>query len=189
MKQKLRRKRRGQASNASPQKSTMAKDFPEEPPKPPPQTWINEEILKKSKVSVLDPIEERFWSQIITKYLYPLTSEHVNKEVLGKKLKSLRNKAVFAFFIIDLFLMVLILGLNLTIAQTPELAISWNCTVNGEVKTSQLDPIGFCFIIVFGIILLVQIFGMLIHRLFTFLQIISATVICKVFGLLIIKVP
>ena len=58
------------------------------------------------------------------------------------------------------------------------MAVKWNCTVGGEVYESTMDPIGFLFVIVFGFIMVIQLCGMLLHRVFTFLQIVSMTVVC-----------
>ena len=53
------------------------------------------------------------------------------------------------------------------------MALNWTCTVNGESYESTIDPIGFLFLIVFGFILVIQLIGMLLHRMFTFLQVLS----------------
>ena len=58
------------------------------------------------------------------------------------------------------------------------MAIKWNCTVGDQQYESAMDPIGFLFIIVFGFVMVIQLSGMLLHRIFTFLQIVSVTVVC-----------
>ena len=59
------------------------------------------------------------------------------------------------------------------------MAVQWNCTVGDTVYESAIDPIGFLFIVVFGFVMGIQLFGMFLHRVFTILQILSVTVVCS----------
>ena len=67
--------------------------------------------------------EERFWTQLIDKYLKPLNADKTKAEVekateeLGEELAELRDKVVFGFFLIDILLIVTIMGMSLTIEQ------------------------------------------------------------------------
>ena len=60
------------------------------------------------------------------------------------------------------------------------MAVTWNCTVGDTVYESSMDPIGFLFLIVFGFIMVIQLCGMFLHRVFTILQILSVTVVCGI---------
>ena len=64
--------------------------------------------------------------------------------------------------------------------QVPDMAVTWNCTVGDTVYESSMDPIGFLFLIVFGFIMVIQLCGMFLHRVFTILQILSVTVVCGI---------
>ena len=121
----------------------------------------------------MDLKETTFWEIIINEYLYPLEENKDEKQKISEGLLDLRNKAVFSFLLIDALLIVLILGL-----QESGLSVEWTC--GGTAAPVELDPIGFLFVFVFGAILAIQVVGMLIHRMFTFMQIISATtVLCS----------
>lgn len=90
-----------------------------------------------------------FWERVVREDLYP--NVKYDKQKLQEGLLLLRNKSVFAFFMPNLLVIVLVLGL-----QIVELSIPISC---GGGSTLQLDPVGVVFICVFGIILMLQIIG------------------------------
>lgn len=152
--------------NIDPQSSAIQKEN---------RFWYDDlDIPMQGDIQELDRDEEHFWREVIKAYLYPLGTKKEDIEKTQMGLEKLRDKAVFSFFIIDLLLMVLVLGF-----AKSGLFIEWTCSVGGDVKTSELDPIGFLFLIVFGGVLILQVIGMLLHRMFTFMQIMASTVICK----------
>ena len=60
-------------------------------------------------------------------------------------------------------------------------SFAWSCInpINGEPTDVDIEPIGLSFVIVFGFVIFIQVVGMLMHRLFSLLQIISSTPIFK----------
>ena len=83
------------------------------------------------------------------------------------------------FVIINAIVIASVVALTKTMVDVPEMAISWECSVNGKTYESYLGPIAILFLVVFGIITVIQILCMLIHRMFTFTQKMAAT---SVFG-------
>ena len=84
---------------------------------------------------------------------------HLQKKI-KQGLKELRNKAVFAFFIIDMLMIAFILALKMSADYGMEdgIQIKYTCSIDGEPdKEHTLDPIGFSFIAVFGVLMVVQV--------------------------------
>jgi chitin synthase len=140
--------------------------------------WIKDEGLKKGQIVVITPEEELFWVEFIKKYLEPLDEDKKHQEKVAADLIELRNKAVFAFGMINALFVLFVFLLQM---HKDMFHINWpiasylNDTFNEEdgswgdpqqrlYKTVQMDPIGLVLVAFFGSILVVQFFGMLFHR-------------------------
>ncbi|XP_049787548.1 chitin synthase chs-2-like [Schistocerca cancellata] len=151
--------------------------------------WIEDRKLKKGEIDYLSKTEKVFWTDLIAAYLYPLFEDREeNKEEkarITKDLKALRDTSVFAFFMINaLFVLVVFL-----LQQNKEtIYIQWplgakaNITFvedNNEAKVTkeylELEPIGLVFALFFGIVLIIQFFAMMFHRLGTLSHILAST--------------
>ena len=90
--------------------------------------WI-EDIKKEFKTDALGDGRERklkdkelmFWDELIAKYLEPLTQTKEDKANIANDLKELRNEMTFAFLIINIFFVLLIVLLQ----SKTDLFISW----------------------------------------------------------------
>ena len=90
--------------------------------------WI-EDIKKEFKTDALGEGRERklkdkeliFWDELIAKYLEPLTQTKEDKANIANDLKELRNEMTFAFLIINIFFVLLIVLLQ----SKTDLFISW----------------------------------------------------------------
>lgn len=114
--------------------------------------------------------EADFWKDLVRNQLSPLIQSEKKKQELNHGLQELRNKSVFAFFIVNLIVIVMVLGLKLV-----QLSVEITCP--GKEPT-EIDPIGLSFIVVFGVILSLQLLGMLVHRMYTVVQLISTATLC-----------
>jgi hypothetical protein len=159
--------------------------------------WIDDvNAVGKGPVGSLDEKEEDFWKHLIRRYLLPIEKNPEREKRIKNELLSLRNKAVLAFFMIDILFIALLQTLqmipkDLTTSETQlngtssaddsgGYYIEFKCTgLDGESKDQQIDPVGFAFLAVFGLFLVIQFFGMLFHRLFSLIQIVSSTVLCR----------
>ena len=106
---------------------------------------------------------------LIEVYLYPLVKDKIKEEKDAAALKELRNRISVAFLLLNTIFVVVIFVMQLNMDV---LYIPWPCGENMKV-----EPIGFMFMMTFGIIMVVQIIGMLVHRTTTFLHIMATTVI------------
>ncbi|XP_015109436.1 chitin synthase chs-2 isoform X1 [Diachasma alloeum] len=149
--------------------------------------WLSDEGLKKGEVDVLSMQEEAFWKDLLAQYLYPIDEDKAEKARIANDLKDLRDKSVFAFFMLNaLFvLIVFLLQLNKDLLHVKwPFGIKTNITYDEstqEVHVSkeylQLEPIGLVFVFFFALILVIQFTAMLFHRFGTFAHILSSTVL------------
>ena len=74
-------------------------------------------------------------------------------------LDELRNKSVFAFFIVDMLMIAFILALKMSADYGLEdgIMIKYTCSIDGNAQEHSIDPIGFAFIAVFGLLMVVQV--------------------------------
>ncbi|XP_071100719.1 chitin synthase chs-2-like [Haliotis cracherodii] len=117
-----------------------------------------------------DDGEDRFWKELIEKYLQPQTAQLEYHDKIQRDLKELRNKSCLLFLVANSLLIILVL----TLQMNPQLTMSLPCKSERFVG-EDFEPISVTFMIVFGAVLVVQFTAMLIHRFSTFIHIISTT--------------
>jgi hypothetical protein len=141
--------------------------------------WITSKAIGNGRVSELDDGDKHFWKELIDKYLYPLIIDKTEREKAALQLKELRNKATFAFLLIDVLLIALLETVSFSIDTDSSLGIKWNCTdpISHDETQVELDPFAILFIIVFGILVAIQFLCMFSHRLMTWVQFVSITAI------------
>ena len=136
--------------------------------------WIEDKTLKNGEVAYLHPQEITFWKELIEKYLYPIDQNKEHQARVAEDLKELRNRMVFAFFMLNalFILVVFLLQLNKDILHVDwPFGVKENITFvpeTNEIKIEkeylEMEPIGLVFVIFFGFILVIQLIGMLFHR-------------------------
>nr|AGW99338.1 chitin synthase 1 [Panonychus citri] len=136
--------------------------------------WIEDKDLRDGETKYLADIEVAFWKEMITKYLYPIDQDREHQARIAAELKELRNRVVFTFFMLNaLFvLVVLILQLNKDILHVDwPYGVRENITfvpetneIRIEKEYLEMEPIGLVFVGFFGLILVIQLVGMLFHR-------------------------
>lgn len=145
--------------------------------------WIDQPEMKRGNVEFLPSTELQFWKDVIDKYLHPLIKDAKVQQENEKKLKELRDISVFAFFMLNALFVLVIFLLQLSqdvLHLEWPLGVRANITViDGEIYITkeylQLEPIGMVFIVVFGIILLIQFTAMLFHRFGTLSHMLAKT--------------
>ncbi|CAL8111798.1 unnamed protein product [Orchesella dallaii] len=149
--------------------------------------WMEEKDLTPFEVDFLSGPEIRFWEAMILKYLVPLDADKRQEKEMAGLLIDLRNKVAFTFLMINAVFVVLLFLLQL---EKNSVHVNWpygaevNVTyrVNAaEIAVSfeylELEPIGVAFVGVFGLVLVIQFIGMMIHRMGTFFHIMALTVL------------
>ncbi|XP_062604879.1 chitin synthase chs-1-like [Saccostrea cucullata] len=117
--------------------------------------------------------EEDFWKKCIKKYLKPLNMNDEKKAKMQAELIDLRNKVFFFYFITNAIFVTIVYVLTQVNAYQKTLSIPLPCSV-GETQ-GVIEPISIAFTLVFGILLLIQFFGMLTHRVSTISHIVATT--------------
>lgn len=144
--------------------------------------WFHCKKLHTSPTKHLEPREESFWTAVINKYLAPIDEGNLET---AKKLKDLRDKSVFSFFMLNAVFVLVVFLLTL---KKDDIHIKWPLGIKANFTYSedsgdieiireylQLEPIGFVFLIFFAILLIVQFVAMFFHRFGTFSQILANT--------------
>lgn len=146
--------------------------------------WIEDKDLKDGEIVFLPEHETRFWKELIEKYLYPLDSNKDHQARVANELKELRNRVVFAIFMLNALFILAVFLLQL---HKDIIHVEWpfgakvNSTINpetGEVNVTEekleMEPIGLVFVFFFAFILIVQFAGMIFHRFGTLSHILAS---------------
>ncbi|XP_011291179.1 chitin synthase chs-2 [Musca domestica] len=147
--------------------------------------WINDPLLVDSQLGEISLREKRFWKDLIKLYLKPMFHTKEKKAEIADSLRELRNMFAFAFVMINaIFVLIVFLlqlkkdYLHLEWPIDPEDFITYDAD-NSQIyiyrRYKHLDPIGFCFVIFFGIILIIQFIAMFFHRFATISQLLATT--------------
>lgn len=168
----------GRASSAGGNKGKVARDDLRNP------YWIEDKDLKEAEQLFLPESESKFWTELIEKYLYPLDSNKEQQARIASDLKELRNRVVFAIFMINA---IFILAVFLLQLHKDIIHVDWpfgakvNATINpdtGEVTVKEekleMEPIGLVFVFFFAFILIIQFLGMIFHRFGTLSHILAS---------------
>ena len=79
--------------------------------------WATDRDLGTGPVRVLDSVEAQFWRKLIDKYLYPIDADKTHEAKLVRDLKTLRNNAVFLFFMLNFLWLFIIFLLQIVQEQ------------------------------------------------------------------------
>jgi chitin synthase len=138
------------------------------------KNWIDHECLCEFIEENLEDKEEKFFLGLIEKYLYPIAQQTQNKEEMQQDLTNLRNRCCFNYLILNAFWIILLFTMQLLKNKLEEL-IYIRISFGSDEIESKYEPVYFMFIMLFLVILFLQFFAMLAHRLITFIQLIRRT--------------
>nr|XP_040056443.1 chitin synthase 1 [Gasterosteus aculeatus aculeatus] len=130
--------------------------------------------LTAPQIENLDEGEQDFWNKLLERYLTPIVDTKAHTEEITKELKSLRNKAVFLYFIINVLWVVATyflqaIGTDVLSIKIPKFFP--NGTQSDE--TLNVEPLSLMFLFSFAILLLIQFLAMLYHRVYTLIHVVS----------------
>ncbi|KAH8379500.1 hypothetical protein KR009_005325, partial [Drosophila setifemur] len=147
--------------------------------------WLNDPLLINSELGEISLMEQRFWKEVIKQYLKPLELSREQKQAMADGLKELRNMIAFAFVMVNAIFVLIVFLLQL---KKEFLHLKWpidptdfvsfdrdNLQVGIYRQYKELDPIGLCFVIFFGLILIIQFIAMFFHRFATMCQLLATT--------------
>lgn len=136
--------------------------------------WQDDTDLKLGQRKELTPAERKFWSELIANYLNPLENDENMQNQTKQKLLDLRNKTCLFFFVVNALFVTLVYTLTQVNAYRGSLQVILPCTSKSGGSAS-IEPISVTFTIVFGILLLVQFFCMLLHQFDTLCHVVATT--------------
>uniref|UniRef100_A0A8C5DAU2 chitin synthase n=1 Tax=Gouania willdenowi TaxID=441366 RepID=A0A8C5DAU2_GOUWI len=130
--------------------------------------------LTAPQVTKLDEGETDFWHKLIERYLTPIVDTKGHQEEVTRELKSLRNKAVFLYFIVNVLWVVATFFLQAIGSDVISIKIP-KYYPNGTLSDEYLkvEPVSLMFLLSFAILLLIQFLAMLYHRIYTLIHVVS----------------
>ncbi|XP_030628173.1 chitin synthase 1 [Chanos chanos] len=133
-----------------------------------------ERTLIAPQVLGLSEDEHDFWKKLIKRYLEPINDPKAHQEEVTRELKSLRNRAVFLYFILNVLWVVATfflqaIGNDVISIKIPKYLP--NGTMSGEYL--KVEPLSLMFLLSFAVLLLVQFLAMLYHRVYTLIHVVS----------------
>ncbi|XP_076012206.1 chitin synthase 1 [Genypterus blacodes] len=133
-----------------------------------------EKTLTAPLVQNLEEAENDFWVKLIERYLTPIVETKAHQEEVTRELKSLRNRAVFLYFIINVLWVVATFFLQAIGSDVISIKIP-KYFANGTLSDEYLkvEPLSLMFLLSFAVLLLVQFLAMLYHRIYTLIHVVS----------------
>nr|AJW72838.1 chitin synthase [Danio rerio] len=133
-----------------------------------------ERTLVAPQVEKLSEDEQDFWEKLLERYLKPIQDDKAHLEEVTRELKSLRNKAVFLYFIINVLWVVATFFLQAIGGDVLSIEIPKyypNKTLAPEPL--RVEPLSLMFLLSFAVLLVVQFLAMLYHRVYTLIHVVS----------------
>ncbi|XP_069372207.1 chitin synthase chs-1-like [Paralichthys olivaceus] len=143
----------------------------------PHQSWVSQlQSLSddmRLREETLDQEEATFFQQLTKKYLEPLPENKKKQSEMADNLRDLRNKMSFIYFLCNAFWLLATFTLQFSeshiFISVPKL--DSNMQFTGEYL--YIDPLGFMFILSFALLVVIQFFAMLYHRICTLIHFVA----------------
>ncbi|XP_077093700.1 chitin synthase 1 [Siphateles boraxobius] len=133
-----------------------------------------ERTLVAPQVEKLSEDETDFWNKLLERYLKPIQDDKAHLDEVTRELKSLRNKAVFLYFIINVLWVVATFFLQAIGGDVLSIEIPKYYPNNSLAPDPmKVEPLSLMFLLSFAILLIVQFLAMLYHRVYTLIHVVS----------------
>jgi len=137
--------------------------------------WFDHQLVKYADVKYLNDNEFEFWRRLIRKYLKPVHMDALEKQKLQLGLNDLRDRGVFAFFMLDALWIAFVFSVLLAQDRLKDMLFIPIPIPSSYNDHAMIEPLGVMLIFCFGIICLIQFIAMLCHRYNTFQHILAST--------------
>ncbi len=138
-------------------------------------TGIYHESLGCGRMTSLEPRECTFWRQLIRLHLKLIKRDKVKEEQMEGELRSLRDGIVFTFLLVNVLWNIVIFQMQLLKGKLEEFFVPIPRADDPDGEWIRFEPMGFAFLVVFGLVLALQFIGTVIHRWHTLLHTLSRT--------------
>ncbi|ROJ42680.1 Chitin synthase C [Anabarilius grahami] len=134
-----------------------------------------ERTLVAPQVEKLSEDETDFWNKLLERYLKPINDDKAHLEEVTRELKSLRNKAVFLYFIVNVLWVVATFFLQAIGGDVLSIEIPKYDPINKTLLPDpmKVEPLSLMFLLSFAVLLIVQFLAMLYHRVYTLIHVVS----------------
>jgi len=136
--------------------------------------WVLDRDIGAGPVRYMEQNETQFWQKLIEKYLYPIDQDKAHEAKIKRDLRTLRNNAVFLFFMLN-FLWLFIIFLLQIVQEQLQDTLYIRVPKRGSTEEKHFEPLSVAFLVFFAMIILIQFVSMLFHRYGTFLHILAST--------------
>lgn len=133
--------------------------------------WMQDPAMGKGLVLAMNDLENDFWENFISKYLYPIDKNKQAEEKTAAELLSLRTNVCFGMVFINL----LWLAVNIMFQYKRPFEIDIQYTILEKEYNMTLEPLGLLFIFAFMIVIAIQFVGMILHRWGTLMHLVAIT--------------
>lgn len=116
----------------------------------------------------LDSQETKAWEKLIKDYLSPDEESFQKQKEVHEMMLTLRNHVYFLFFLVNALFVTSIFMMTQVNEFKGNIQISIPCP--NKDGMFEVEPISMIFIFTFGLTLLLQLIGMVVHRFNTFLH-------------------
>ena len=138
--------------------------------------WLTkEEMLKFSDIRMLDDEEIVFWKKLIKKYLIVEKLEPPQKHKLQLGLNDMRDRGVFAFFMLNALWIAFVFPILLAQDRLKDMLYIPIPIPSLYYQPVLIEPLGVLHLAFFAFISLVQFLARLCHRYNTFQHILAST--------------
>ena len=150
-----------------------------EPPRPVRDDMVNPKWLEVDTVGSgyqqpLSLKEATFWRKFIDMYLLPIDADKVKEERTARELAELRTFVVMGFSIIN-FLWIVTTFLLQYLGEDDAIRDKLYVPIGSGSKRERLEPFGLLFLVFFTLVLILQFFASVVHRLGTLLHLLAVT--------------
>jgi chitin synthase len=137
--------------------------------------WLEDDTLKYADTRYLDEDELQFWKKFIRKYLQPEKLEPAQKHKLQVGLDDMRDRGVFAFFMLNALWIAFVFPVLLAQDRLKDMLYIPIPIPSLYYQPVLIEPLGVLHLAFFAFISLTQFIAMLCHRYNTFQHILAST--------------
>jgi len=137
--------------------------------------WLEIDGVGEGEIEEISEKESSFWRLLIRIHLHPIVKNKEKERNMELALKSLRTNIVFGFMMLNFLWVIILFQLQLLSEVLRDAFFIPIPKIGSPGEKLLIEPLGFAFLVTFGVVIILQFIGMVIHRTDTFFHIISRT--------------
>ncbi|KAI0986089.1 hypothetical protein GJ496_008260 [Pomphorhynchus laevis] len=138
--------------------------------------WLEcDHLLGYGGSNHLNANELYFWQQLIDRYLYPIQLNVEQQINITSQLVTMRNNCCFVVFMVNALWVVIQHQFEYVAMDLDELLLDVGILIGQPPGKHKVQPLGLIYMVCFIITLLLQFYGMLLHRWSTLIEVLANT--------------